>query len=138
MFDRLLGRKKRDEEFLQMIRASAEGHDLAKIRQAIATISADPLNGDRTEIAATASAILATAIVKEAITQVADDDDRFTAGCFAFVFSDHISRLTAGNFEMAAVGAVLKTLGADEFPRCFNAIQSAHSRMVVSKATLLQ
>src|ERR1700722_3425284 len=119
MFGWLFGHKKRDEEFLlKMMKAAAEGESLAQLRQAIATISSEPLTGDDTEKAGIAAAILATALTNSAISQIQDDDDRFTAGMFAFVAADHFSRMTAGSFEFASVLSVMRTLGSGEFERC--------------------
>src|SRR5262245_36041966 len=116
MFDWLFGRRRRDEEFiLDMMKAAAEGDRLHRLRQAIATVSSESMHGkDATEDAAIAAAILTTAIAERAIE---DDDDRFVAGVFAFVFSNYFSFLLAGNFEMAASLAVMKVVGVDEFER---------------------
>jgi len=138
MFWSLFGRKKRDEEFLlKMMKAAAEGESLAQLRRAIATISGEPLTGDDTEKAGIAAAIVATALAKAAISQIQDDDDRFTAGMFAFVAADHFSRMIAGSFELASVLSVMRTLGSDEFERCFTAIATSHNAMLVSKSNLV-
>lgn len=135
MFDWLTGRKRRDEEFLvEMMKAAAEGDHLHRLRQAIATISAEPIGGkDATDNAAIAAAMLTTAIVRKTITLIEDDDDRFQAGLFAFVFSNYFSFLLAGNFEMAASLAVMRVVGVDEFERCFNTIQESYNHMVQTR-----
>jgi hypothetical protein len=81
MFGWLLGRKRRDERIvLDLMRAAAEGDRLHRLRQAIATISAKPVSGkDATEQAASAAAMLTTAIVNEANTILETDDDLFVA-----------------------------------------------------------
>ena len=137
MFGWLFGRKRDDEFFLKMMKAAAEGHHLAKIREAIATISSDPLPRPETEMAGAAAAILAKTVTELAIKRIHDDDDRFCAGMFAFVFADHFSRLAAGNFELAAFSAVLNTLGVTEVERCFNAIVTSHTNMAQSDSKIL-
>ena len=87
--------------------------------QAIATISVKPLYGkEATEHSASAAALLTIALVRDTIQSITDDDDRFTAGIFAFVFADYFSRLLAGQFETAASLAVMMVLGQEEFDRC--------------------
>ncbi len=57
------------------------------LRRAIATISAEPLNGKgETETAGIAAAELTNAIAKAASSKIDDDDDRFAAGIFAAIF----------------------------------------------------
>jgi hypothetical protein len=137
MLDGFFGRKKRDEDFLlKMMKAAAEGESLAPLHQATATISDEPLRGDDTEKAGTAAAILATSLANSAISGIQDDDDRFTAGMFAFIAADHFSRVTAGSFELAAVLSVMRTLGSGQFERCFTAIESSHRRMLDSKSNV--
>jgi hypothetical protein len=140
MLDWLFGRKRRDEEFLMgMMRAAAEGDRLHRLRQAIATVSTKPLYGkEATEHAASAAALLTAAIVSETISAVEDDDDRFTAGVFAFAFSDYFALLLAGNFEIAASLAVMMVVGTEEFDRCFNAIQESYNRIVQSKVEVIK
>jgi len=140
MFEWLSGRKRRDQEFLMgLMKAAAEGDRLHRLRQAIATISVEPLHGkDATELAVDAATTLTRAMVKEANGAIVDDDDRFVSGLFAFVFSDYFATLLAGSFEMAAPLAVLGVLGSDEFDRCFNTIQVSYNEMVRSKRTVIE
>jgi hypothetical protein len=108
---------------------------LHRVRQAIATISEKALYGkEATEHSASAAALLTAALVRETIVAITDDDDRFTAGIFAFVFADYFSRLLAGQFETAASLAVMMVLGQGEFDRCFTMIQESFNRMVGSSA----
>jgi hypothetical protein len=139
MFNWLSGRKRRDEESLRMVRAAAEGDRLHRLRQAIATISTKPLYGkDATEHAASAAALLTNAIINDTISAVECDDDRFTAGFFAFALSDYFSLLLGGNFETAASLTVLMVLGAEEFERCFSTVQESYNRMVQSRVDAIQ
>jgi hypothetical protein len=120
---------------MEMMKAATEGDRLHRLRQAIATVNIEPLRGkDATEQAATAAAVLTAAIVKETMATIEDDDDRFVAGTFAFVFSNYFAHLLAGNFEIAASLAVMEVLGVDEFERCFNTVQESYNRMVRSNA----
>ncbi len=118
-------------------RTSKEVESLVQLRRATATISTEPLNGDETEIAGTAASILTIALVNSTISQIQDDDDRFTAGMFAFVAADHFSRMTAGSFELASVISMIRTLGTDEFERCFTAIEASHRKMVGSNSKVV-
>jgi hypothetical protein len=140
MLEWLFGRKRRDEQFmLDMMRTAAEGDRLHRLRQAIATVSVEPLAGkDATEQAANAAAILTAAVASDTIGVVETDDDRFVAGTFAFVFSDYFATLLAGDFEMAACFAVMQVVGSEEFERCFNDIQSNYNDMVQSKAKVIE
>jgi hypothetical protein len=135
MFKWLFG-KTRDEEFmLNMMKAAAEGDTLHRLRQAVATISIEGVEGtDATERAGVAAALVTRAIAEKARSGIIDDDDRFVTGTFAFVLSNYFSFLVAGNFELASIRAVLKLLGADEFHRCFNTIQESYNRNAASKS----
>jgi hypothetical protein len=116
-----IGRERCDEEFLTDIR----------LRQAIAMISSEPLAGeDATIRAATAAALLTTAIVNKAISAIEDDDDRFVAGIFAFIFSDYFAAPLASDFEEAASIAVMKVVGTEEFEGCFDGIKRAYGQII--------
>lgn len=115
-----------------------EGDQFDRLRQAIATVSPDPLVGkDATQLAACAAATLTLAILRvvngvmldDADLLRDDDDDFFLAAIFAFAFSNYFATLLAGNFEKAAVLAVHVILGPEEFDRCFNTIQSSYNAM---------
>jgi hypothetical protein len=138
MFSWLFGRRDKNEPLLrEMVKAAAEGANIVKLRQAIATISAEQLTGDESEMAATAASILTKKLAKSANIGMLDDDGLFTSGIFAFVFANHFSRVLAGQFELAATVAVLKTIGMEEFDRGFSAIQTSYSQMVESDSKLL-
>jgi hypothetical protein len=129
MFSWLFDRRRRNEEFLrELVKAAAEGHQLHRLRQAIARVSADKLDGtDATENAGVAAAALVNAIVAKSIGQIDDEDDRFVSGLFAVVFSNHFSMMVAGTFEFASTLAVLRVLGTEQFKLWFNAIISFYN-----------
>ncbi|MDE3176502.1 MAG: hypothetical protein KGM15_10415 [Pseudomonadota bacterium] len=138
MFRWLFRRKKADEEFLlKMMKAAAEGAELARLRQAVSTISNDKLEGDGTAMAGNAAGILTTSVVTAAIFRANDNDDRFTAGLFALVAANHFARITEGNFEIASVLSVLQTVGTEEFERCFSSIVSSHNQMIQSGSNVV-
>jgi hypothetical protein len=59
-----------------------------QLRLAISAVTDEPVSWkNATENAASAAALLTTAIVKKTISTIADDDDRFVAGIFVFVFA---------------------------------------------------
>lgn len=132
--------KDQDQEFFSdMMRAASEGDRLHRVRQAIATITAEPLYGkDATEQAASAAAVLAKAIASDTVGTISDDDDIFVAGIFSFVFADYFAMLLAGQFEMASSLAVLMLIGPDEFHRSFPTLQSDYNRLVQSKPGVIE
>src|SRR5439155_1932689 len=85
------------------------------------------------EAAANAVVLLTTAIVKKTISTIADDDDRFVAGIFVFVFSDYFTLVLPGNFEEASTLVMMKVLGIEEFHRGFDTIQESYNELVRSR-----
>jgi hypothetical protein len=110
----LVEKTRRDKQFsADMMRAEMLEDRLHRLSQALATISIETLTGkDGTERAENAAATLTTSVVGASIGQVKDDDDRFVAGIFAFVFADYFSSLLDGTFEFASSFAVLRVLGS--------------------------
>ena len=81
---------------------------------------------------------MTTAIVKKTISTIADDDDRFVAGIFVFVFSDYFTLVLPGNFEEASTLVMMKVLGIEEFHRGFDTIQESYNELVRSRPKILE
>jgi len=110
-----------------------------QLRLAISAVTDEPVSGkNATENAANAVALLTTAIVKKTISTIADDDDRFVAGIFVFVFSDYFTLVLPGNFEEASTLAMMKVLGIEEFHRSFDAIWESYNELVRSRPKILE
>ena len=110
-----------------------------QLRLAISAVTDEALSGkNATENTANAVALLATAIVKKATSTIADDDDRFVAGIFVFVFSDYFTLVLPGNFEEASTLAMMKVLGIEEFNRGFDTIQESYNDLVRSRPEILE
>jgi hypothetical protein len=106
---------------------------------AISAVTDEPVSGkNATENAASAVALLTTAIVKKTISTIADDDDRFAAGIFVVVFSDYFTRVLPGNFEDTSTLAMMKVLGIEEFHRSFDTIQESYNELVRSRPKILE
>jgi hypothetical protein len=121
------------------LKAGAEGDWLHQLRLAISTITDEPIAGkDATVNAASAAALLTNAIVSKTISTIADDDDRFVAGIFAFVLSNYFALVLAGGFEEASTLAVIEVLGMEEFHRGFTTIQESYNQMVQSRPKILE
>lgn len=138
MFEWLFGKNSRDNDLtVNLMRAAAEGHNLSKLRQAVATVTARELTGSPTEMAAKASSYLATSLVKSANMSISDDDDIFVVGTFCFAFADHFSRVIAGQFEQSAALAVMDAIGIEHFNRSFPAITTTFNELAGSGTKLL-
>jgi hypothetical protein len=110
-----------------------------QLRLAISAVTDEPVSGkNATENAASAVALLTTAIVKKTISTIADDDDRFVAGIFVVVFSDHFTRVLPGNFEEASTLAMMKVLGIEEFHRGFDTILESYNELVRSRPQIFE
>jgi hypothetical protein len=110
-----------------------------QLRLAISAVTDEPLSGkNATENAANAVALLTTAIVKKTISTIADNDDRFVAGIFVFVFSDYFTLVLPGNFEEASTLAMMKVLGIEEFHRGFDTILESYNELVRSRPKILE
>ncbi len=111
-----------------------------QLRLAISAVTDEPVSGkNATENAANAVALLTTAIVKKTISTIADDDDRFVAGIFVFVFSDYFTLVLPGNFEEASTLAMMKVLGIEEFHRGFvDTIEESYNELVRSRPKILE
>jgi hypothetical protein len=136
----LVGMRRRGEQLAaDKMRAATLGDRIHRLSQALATISTETLTGkDATERAENAAATLTTSVAKASIGHVKDDDDRFVAGIFAFVFADYFSSLLGGTFEFASSFAVLRVLGTADWERCFNTILDAYNNMVQSKSKTIE
>jgi len=112
---------------------------VAQLRLAISAVTDEPVSGkNATENAASAVALLTTAIIKKTISTIANDDDRFVAGVFVFVFSDYFTLVLPGNFEEACTLALMKVLGIEEFHRSFDTIQESYNELVRSRPKILE
>jgi hypothetical protein len=110
-----------------------------QLRLAISAVTDEPLNGkNATENTANAVALLTTAIVKKTMSTIADDDDRFVAGIFVFVFSDYFTLVLPGNFEEASTLAMMKVLGIKEFHRGFDTLWESYNELVRSRPKILE
>ncbi len=110
-----------------------------QLRLAISGVTDEPLSGkNATENTANAVALLTTAIVKKTVSTIADDDDRFVAGIFVFVFSDYFTLVLPGNFEEASTLAMMKVLGIKEFHRGFDTIWESYNELVRSRPKILE
>jgi hypothetical protein len=81
---------------------------------------------------------LTTALVKKTVSTIADDDDRFVAGIFVFVFSDYFTLVLPGNFEEASTLAMMKVLGIEEFHRGFVTLWESYNELVRSRPKILE
>jgi hypothetical protein len=112
---------------------------LLRLYRAISTITDEPIaRKNATTNAASAAAMLTTAIVRETISTIGDDDDRFVVGIFAFVFSNYFTLVLEGSFEEAAVLAVIEVLGLKDFHRSFNTIQEGYNQMSQSRPKVVE
>src|SRR5262249_12182871 len=110
-----------------------------QLRLAISAVTDEPISGkNATENVANAVALLTSAIVKKTISTIADDDDRFVAGIFVFVFSDYFTLVLPGNFEEASTLAMMKVLGIEEFHRGFDTIEESYNELVRSRPKILE
>jgi hypothetical protein len=110
-----------------------------QLRVAISAVTDEPLSGkNATEHAANAVALLTSAIIRKMESTIADDDDRFVAGIFVFVFSDYFTLVLPGSFEEASTLAMMKVLCIEEFRRAFDAIQEGYNELVRSRPKILQ
>jgi hypothetical protein len=110
-----------------------------QLRLAILAVTDEPLSGtNATENTANAVALLTTAILKKTISTIADDDDRFVAGIFVFVFSDYFTLVLPGNFEEASTLAMMKVLGIKEFHRGFDTLWESYNELVRSRPKILE
>ena len=110
-----------------------------QLRLAISAVTDEPLSGkNATENTANAVALLTTAIIKKTESTIADDDDRFVAGIFVFVFSDYFTLVLPGSFEEASTLAMMKVLGIEKFRRAFQAIQESYNELVRSRPKILE
>ena len=67
-----------------------------------------------------------------------DDDDRFVAGIFAFVFADYFSSLLGGTFELASSFAVLRVSAQRIGNGASIQIRDAYNTMVQSKSKSIE
>ena len=110
-----------------------------QLRLAISAVTDEPVSGkNATENAASAAALLTTAIVKKTVSTIADDDDRFVAGIFVFVFSDYFTLVLPGNFEEASTLAMMKVLGIKEFHRDFDTLWESYNGLVRARPKILE
>jgi hypothetical protein len=110
-----------------------------QLRLAISAVTDEPLSGkNATENTANAVALLTTAIIKKTESTIADDDDRFVAGIFVFVFSDYFTLVLPGSFEEASTLAMMKVLGIEQFRRGFDTIQESYNDLVRSRPEILE
>jgi hypothetical protein len=110
-----------------------------QLRLAISAVTDEPLSGkNATENTANAVALLTTAIIKKTESTIGDDDDRFVAGIFVFVFSDYFTLVLPGSFEEASTLSMMKVLGIDEFRRGFDTIQESYNELVRSRPKILE
>jgi hypothetical protein len=110
-----------------------------QLRLAISAVTDEPLSGkNATENAANAVVLLTTAILKKTISTIADDDDRFVAGIFVFVFSDYFTLVLPGNFEETSTLAMMKVLGIKEFHRGFDKIWESYNELVRTRPKILE
>src|SRR5262245_20289967 len=84
------------------------------------------------------NALLTTVIIKKTKSTVSDDDDRFVAGIFVFVFSDYFTLVLPVNFEDASTLAMMKVLGIEEFHRGFDTIWESYNELVRSRPKILE
>jgi hypothetical protein len=106
---------------------------------AISAVTDEPISGkNATENVASAVALLTTAIVRRTVSTIADDDDRFVAGIFVFVFSDYFTLVLPGNFEEASTLAMMKVLGIEEFHRSFDTLWESYNELVRSRPKILE
>jgi hypothetical protein len=112
---------------------------LLRLYQAISTITDEPIaRKNATANAASAAALLTTAIARKTISTIAYDDDRFVAGIFVFVFSNYFTLVLDGSFEEATVLAVIEVLGLEDFHRSFATIQEGYNQMDQSRPKILE
>ncbi len=117
MFKWLTGsKKKKDEEFFQeLVQAAAVGSRRTKVKEALATKSVKIENEDDVLHCVHSVAAIVRLVSKQAgLNAPFDDSDvRFVVGLFAFVASDHVSRMYSVEFEFVSSIACLELLGTE-------------------------
>lgn len=134
MFKWLTGsRKKKNEEFFQeLVQAAAIGSRRTKVKDALATKFVKIENeDDMLHCAHSVAAIIRIVAKQSGLNAPSDDSDvRFIAGLFAFVASDHISRIYEVEFEFVANIACLELLGTERADE-IGALGSSYNQMSV-------
>jgi hypothetical protein len=132
MFDWLTGSKKREKLLMEsMMRAAGEGASRAKVNQALGTVGIQfpPENDNTLYCVRAASAIVRIITLKAGYsTDYADLDDRFVAGIFSFVVSNHVSLIVGAEFEFVAAIVPLDLFGHD-FADQVDALGNSYNQM---------
>lgn len=139
MFKWLFGNKAKDDGFVtELMKSAGIGERYKKLNAALSTVSSEQMSHKDVMASATASAILVKAITNEANIRINNDDDRFVAGIFAFVFTDYFSSLLDEMFESASTIAVGQVVGVDELERCIKTIIDAHTNLSKTRPKIIQ
>ncbi len=117
MFKWLTGsKKKKDEDYFQeLMQASVVGSRRSKVKEALATKSIKIGNEDDVLHCAHSVAAIVRIVSKQAgLNEPFDNNDvRFVAGLFAFVASNHLSRMYSVEFEFVSSIACLELFGTE-------------------------
>lgn len=122
----------------ELLKSAPIGERYKKLNAALATVSSAQMSHKDVMASATAAAILVKAITNEANLRVNNDDERFVAGIFAFVFTDYFSNVLDEMFESASVIAVGQVVGVDQLERCINTIIDTHTNLSKTRPKIIQ
>ena len=110
MFDWLTGKKTRERNdalVRTMVKAMAEGDQIQNLRFAASTIDVVTTSKEDAGLVAVVASGLAKRLAAAEGFPLSDGDTTFTTGLFALIASNHFSRLTGDDFEMASSLAVV-------------------------------
>ncbi len=108
IFDIFKSRERRTFEAISQIQISANraiSNNKNKIRIAISTISTITLPDDLNSYCARSASELTKHIVKSSGNKLDNDTDLLVGGIFCFIFSNHFSYITNGDFEIVSTVA---------------------------------
>ncbi|MEF2072266.1 hypothetical protein [Consotaella aegiceratis] len=111
MFKLFQSRKRKAEHeqlLVDMMRAAAEGENIARFRSAASMIGAQTSGLEGSRFVGVVSGRLARRLIDEASYFWEDKDAQFVAGLFAFVACNHVSYKTGDPFEESTVIAILE------------------------------
>ena len=100
--------KQREELFVDLVRAAAEGDRIAKLKESLACLSVN-LSGEReeTQIVSDGAIALLDAIHHLANPSASEDVLDYVDGLFLMVFTNHMSFVMRCNYELASTVALL-------------------------------
>ena len=132
MFGWLKSKRQKDSEFFEgMMRAAAEGSRRAQINAALGSKGIQlGFQKDNDQYCIQATSAIVSLIASDAGLEARNlkVDDRFVAGLFVFVVSNHVSLLIGAPFEEVAFIAFVDCLGM-EFAQEVDSVGSSYNKM---------